>query len=311
MSEFLGKVIIAGGSGFLGQKLARSLISDGYEVVVLGRQDHGPKLAGRLVQWDGKSLGGWASELEGAAALFNLAGRSVDCRYTPENKALILNSRVDATRILGQAVTDCRKPPLAWFNASTATLYDDLRGDLPPHDEFSATEAPGFSEEVGRAWEKAFYGFKIPGVRQVSLRISIVLGLESGAFPVLRRLTRLGLGGRQGPGNQWISWLHVDDWVGVTRFLMEREEVCGPVNLASPNPVTNAVFMREMRKRFAPLGIGFPAPTPAIYIGTMVMGTAPDLVLKSRKVVSRKLKVANYGFKFCKIEDALCSFARK
>ena len=308
MSEILGKVIIAGGSGFLGQKLARSLIGDGYEVVVFGRQDLGPNLAGRFVQWDGKSLGDWASELDESIALFNLAGRSVDCRYTPENKALILNSRVDATSILGQAVTDCRKPPLAWFNASTATLYDDLRGDLPPHDEFSATEAPGFSEEVGRAWEKAFYAFEVPGVRQVSLRISIVLGQESGAFPVLRRLTRLGLGGRQGPGNQWISWLHVDDWVGVTRFLMEREEVYGPINLASPNPVTNSVFMEEMRKRFAPLGIGFPAPTPAIYLGTILMGTAPDMVLKSRKVVSRKLKEAEYPYAFPSISKALNSF---
>tara|TARA_B100001248_G_scaffold250433_1_gene224504 strand:+ start:111 stop:1040 length:930 start_codon:yes stop_codon:yes gene_type:complete len=308
MSEILGKVIIAGGSGFLGQKLACSLISDGYEVIIFGRQDHGPKLAGRFVQWDGKSLGGWASELEGAAALFNLAGRSVDCRYTTENKALILNSRVDATCILGQAVTDCRRPPLAWFNASTATLYDDLRGDLPPHDEGSTTEAPGFSEEVGRAWEKAFYAFKIPGVRQVSLRISLVLGQESGAFPVLRRLTRLGLGGRQGPGNQWISWLHVDDWVGVSRFLMEREEVYGPVNLASPNPVTNSLFMQEMRKRFAPMGIGFPAPTPAIYLSTMLIGTAPDLVLKSRKVVSRKLMEAEFPYVFSSISPALDSF---
>ena len=308
MSGFLGKVIIAGGSGFLGQKLARSLIGDGYEVVVLGRQDHGPNLAGRFAQWDGKSLGDWASELDGSIALFNLAGRSVDCRYTRENKALILNSRVDATRILGQAVTDCRKPPLAWFNASTATLYDDLRGDLPPHDEFSATDAPGFSEEVGRAWEKAFYAFEVPGVRQVSLRISIVLGQESGAFPVLLRLTRLGLGGRQGSGNQWISWLHVDDWVGVTRFLMEREEVCGPVNLASPNPVTNSLFMQEMRKRFAPMGIGFPAPTPAIYLGTMLIGTAPDLVLKSRKVVSRKLKEAKISYVFSSISKTLDSF---
>ena len=292
----------------MGQKLARSLIGDGYEVVVLGRQDHGPNLAGRFVQWDGKSLGDWASELDGSIALFNLAGRSVDCRYTRENKALILNSRVDATRILGQAVTDCRKPPLAWFNASTATLYDDLRGDLPPHDEFSATDAPGFSEEVGRAWEKAFYAFEVPGVRQVSLRISIVLGQESGAFPVLRRLTRLGLGGRQGQGNQWISWLHVDDWVGVTRFLMEREEVCGPVNLASPNPVTNSLFMQEMRKRFAPMGIGFPAPTPAIYLCTKLIGTAPDMVLKSRKVVSHKLMEAEFPYVYSSISKALDSF---
>ena len=292
----------------MGQKLARSLIGDGYEVVVLGRQDHGPNLAGRFAQWDGKSLGDWASELDGSIALFNLAGRSVDCRYTRENKALILNSRVDATRILGQAVTDCRKPPLAWFNASTATLYDDLRGDLTPHDEFSATDAPGFSEEVGRAWEKAFYAFEVPGVRQVSLRISIVLGQESGAFPVLLRLTRLGLGGRQGSGNQWISWLHVDDWVGVTRFLMEREEVCGPVNLASPNPVTNSLFMQEMRKRFAPMGIGFPAPTPAIYLGTKLIGTAPDMVLKSRKVVSHKLMEAEFPYVYSSISKALDSF---
>ena len=155
MTDSLGKVIIAGGSGFLGQTLTSSLVEDGYEVVILGRG--GKKdLAGKFVKWDAKNLGDWSRELEGATALFNLTGRSVDCRYTKENKALILNSRVDSTKVLGEAIRSCDKPPCVWLNASTATIYNDRRGDLPPHDEQSEGNAEGFSEEVGRAWERAF-----------------------------------------------------------------------------------------------------------------------------------------------------------
>ena len=247
--------------------------------------------------------------LEGATALFNLTGRSVDCRYTKENKALILNSRVDSTKVLGEAIRSCDKPPCVWLNASTATIYNDRRGDLPPHDEQSEGNAEGFSEEVGRAWEKAFFDATVKGVRQVAMRISIVLGEGGGAFPVMRRLTKLGLGGKQGPGTQWISWLHIDDWVGIAKFLLNNSEISGPVNLAVPNPVTNVDFMRAMRNRFAPFGIGFPSPTPAIYLGAVLLGTAPELVLKSRKVISKILNDNKYDFEFSQIKTAIDSFA--
>ena len=307
MSSPLGKVIIAGGSGFLGQALASSLLKDGNEVVILGRSEK-TGLHGKFVYWDAKNIGNWSRKLEGGTALFNLAGRSIDCRYTEKNKALILNSRIDSTKVLGEAIKKCEEPPKVWLNASTATVYKDIRGDLKPHDENSETDAEGFAEDVGRAWEKTFFDASNERVRQVAMRISIVLGEGGGAFPVMRRLTKLGLGGRQGPGTQWISWLHIDDWVGIAKFLMKNSAISGSVNLAAPNPVTNQEFMRCMRKQFAPLGIGFPAPTPAIYLGGVFMGTEPDLVLKSRKVISRVLAEQKFDFKFPQIGKALSSF---
>ena len=309
MTKRVGKVIIAGGSGFLGQKLAFSLIQENLEVIVLGRNNK-PRLRGKFIQWDAKTLGAWSEELENASALFNLTGHSVDCRYTEENKSLILNSRVNSTKVLGEAIRLCENPPSVWLNASTATLYNDRRGELPPHDEYSEGNAEGFSEEVGRAWEKAFFDASDERVRQVVMRISIVLGTEGGAFPVMRRLTRFGLGGKQGSGKQWISWLHTDDWLGITKFLMKNSSISGPVNLAAPNPVTNQDFMRKMREAFAPIGIGLPAPTPAIYLGAIFLGTAPELVLKSRKVISSVLSVNDFQFNFPEIQSAINSFKK-
>ena len=242
------------------------------------------------------------STIGGCLALFNLTGRSIDCRYTEKNKALILNSRVDSTQILGEAIKNCIEPPKVWLNASTATVYKDIRGDLQPHDENSETNAEGFAEDVGRAWEKVFFESSREGMRQVAMRISIVLGKGGGAFPVLRRLTRFGLGGRQGPGNQWMSWLHLDDWVGIAKFLMTNPQISGPVNLACPGPVTNAQFMKAMRKEFAPLRIGFPAPTPAILVGSVIIGTDSTLILKSLKRFM--ILQHNYPFK-PKITEAL------
>ncbi len=299
------KIVLAGGSGFLGQALARSLLADGYDVVVLSRSASPQGAVGRFVTWDGKELAEWKKELEGAEALFNLTGRSVDCRYTEENRELILNSRVNSTLVLGEAIRECVDRPKVWLNSSTATIYEDRRGDLEPHDERSDDFGTGFSVGVAQAWEKAFLKSVPNGVRQVALRVSIVLGRRGGAFPVMKRFAKIGLGGAQGPGSQWMSWLHIDDWVGVARFLVENPSIDGPVNLAAPNPVTNASFMREMRKRFAPLGIGAPAPSLFVRIGAIFMRTAPELVLKSRKVVSAVLKESGYEFKHPEISSAL------
>ncbi len=303
------KVVLAGGSGFLGQALAKSLISDGVEVVILSRSNASNGSTGSFVVWDAQSKGDWTKELEGSDVLINLTGRSVDCRYTEENRALILNSRVDSTRILGQAIAELKRPPALWLNASTATIYNDCRGESEPHDEKSEGNAEGFSEEVGRAWEKTFFDARRDGVRQIAMRISFVLGREDGAFPVLRRFARLGLGGAQGPGTQWMSWLHIDDWIGIVRFLIEERSIKGPVNLTAPNPIKNADFMREMRKHFAPMGIGLPAPSFAVHIGAVFLGTAPELILKSRKVVSRVLKDNDYEFKYPNLKSSLVDLA--
>jgi uncharacterized protein (TIGR01777 family) len=306
------KVVIAGGSGFLGQALAHSLLADKYDVVLLGRRGNQKRrLLGRLVEWDGKNLAQWIDELEGADTLFNLTGRSVDCRYTQENRELILNSRIDSTRVLGEGIAQCNNPPKAWFNASTATIYSDQRGDLPPHDESSKGNAEGFSEEVGRAWEKEFFSHSRKDLRQVAMRISIVLGKGGGAFPVMKRFAKLGLGGAQGPGSQWMSWLHIDDWVGIARFLMETKSIVGPVNLAAPNPITNSEFMRAMREHYAPFSLGLPAPNFAVHLGAFFLGTSAELVLKSRKVISQVLSDNGYEFLFTNARDSVIQLGKK
>ena len=304
------KVVLAGGSGFLGQALASSFVREGIDVVILSRSGESKGLNGRIVKWDARTIGRWKEELEGADVLINLTGRSVDCRYTEENRALILNSRIDSTRVLGEVVEKLENPPLAWFNASTATIYNDCRGDSSPHDEKSEVNAHGFSEEVGRAWEKAFFDSNREGVRQVAMRITIVLGKGGGAFPVMHRFCKFGLGGAQGPGTQWMSWIHVEDWIGIVRFLINNESIAGPVNLAAPNPVTNSEFMREMRKHFAPFGIGLPAPTIAVRIGAVLIGTEPELILKSRKVVSKILEVNGYEFRHPTIESGINNLSK-
>ena len=300
------KIALAGGTGFLGRALAERFSAEGHEIVVLGRSDLPNDYPGaRFVAWDAKSRGSWESELDGAEVLIILCGRSVDCRYNDENRRSIINSRVQATKILGEACAAATNPPKTWLNASTATIYSDRRGDLPPHDEKSKELGHGFSVGVAKSWEKAFFRQDLPGVRRVALRISIVFGKEGGAFPVMRRFAKLGLGGRQGPGSQWMSWLHLDDWVGVIEWLLKNEQVSGTINLAAPNPITNASFMREVRRRYAPLGLGFPAPSFAVQFGAFFLRTAPELVLKSRKVVSSVLAEGDYVFKYPTIEEAL------
>ena len=300
------KIVLAGGSGFLGQALAKRFTELGSEIVVLGRGSGFPNgfPTGRFVNWDAKTLGDWSEELEETDALVNFCGRSVDCRYNEENRRQILDSRTNATRVLGEACAAAANPPKTWLNASTATIYEDRRGDLAPHDECSKDLGHGFSVGVAKAWEKSFFEAEVPNIRQIAMRISIVLG-DGGAFPVMRRFASLGLGGSQGPGSQWMSWLHVYDFVGIVEFLLSNEKVRGVVNFAAPFPVSNAVFMREMRKRFAPLGIGVPAPSPAVHFGAFFLRTSPELVLKSRKVVSSTLEENGYKFRFPKIAEAI------
>ena len=301
------KVIIAGGTGFLGQLLARSLSVDQYEVVLLSRGKPDPlvEIVGMFVHWDAHSIAGWKSELEGAKALINLTGRSIDCRHTQANREEILESRIQSTRVLGQAVAACEIPPENWLNASSMALYGQCFGEQPAHDENSPIQGSGFLEEVTKAWEDEFFRHKRAGVRQIALRISFILGRESGAFPLLARLARFGLGGKQGSGEQWMSWLHEDDWVGITRFLMEEKKLEGPVNLSAPNPVKNSEFMAELSSQLSPFGFGIPAPALGVRLGCMFLGSAPELALQSRKVKSDCLARSSYPFRYQNISSAL------
>ena len=304
-SDSKPKIVIAGGTGYLGQLIAESLHQYNWDVILLSRSSNLGNKIGRSVYWDAKSLGEWTEELESAQVLLNLTGRSIDCRHNAANREEILNSRVYSTRVLGEAVSIAKSPPPCWLNASSMALYGQLWGNAPAHTELSSLQSGGFLEDVTVAWEEEFLKWKREGVRQVALRIRFVLGRASGAFPLLKMLSEYGLGGAQGSGNQWVSWLHEKDWVGIIRFLIENENVNGAVNLAAPNPLMNKEFMKALRSKFAPLGIGFPAPSFGVKLGCFLLGSAPDLALQSRKVVSGKLKDSSYEYYFPDLASAI------
>ena len=304
-SDSKSKIVIAGGTGYLGQLIARSLWEDNWEVVLLSRSPNKGSVIGRSIYWDAKSLGEWTGELESAQVLLNLTGRSIDCRHNAANREEILSSRIYSTRVLGEAVSIAQTPPSCWLNASSMALYGQLWGNASAHTEESSLQSGGFLEDVTVAWEKEFLKWKREGVRQVALRISFVLGRASGAFPLLKMLSEYGLGGAQGSGKQWVSWLHERDWVGIIRFLIENENMNGAVNLASPHPVMNYEFMKALRSKFASFGIGFPAPSFGVKLGCFLLGSAPDLALQSRKVVSGKLNDSSYEFYFPNLASAI------
>lgn len=303
-SDSKPKIVIAGGTGFLGQLVASTFLADKWDVVLLSRSPRKVSVIGRSVYWDAKSLGEWADELEGAQVLLNLTGRSIDCRHNLANRKVILESRVNSTCALGKAVCSAQSPPLCWLNASSMALYGQCWGSQPAYTEDSPLQSDGFLEDVTMAWENEFFRFKRGRVRQIAMRISFVLGRTSGAFPLLKNLSKFGLGGSQGSGKQWISWLHQDDWVEIVRFLIKNENLQGPVNIASPNPVQNKDFMKTLRDECAPMGIGLPAPALGVKLGCFILDSAPELALQSRKVVSQKLAEMNYSFRFAKLADA-------
>lgn len=308
------KIVIPGGSGQVGTVLLRALSAGGHEVVVLGRgrrgrqSDNGtmrqPEGVGRRVVWDGRTLGDWAAELEGADAVINLAGRSVNCRYGAENRREIIDSRVESTRVLGQAMRAAARPPRVWLQASTATIYAH-RYDAP-NDEASGIiggSEPGvpetwnFSIDVATRWERAaMEADPLPATRRVLMRSAIIMSPDAGgAFEMLLRLVRFGLGGQNGDGRQYVSWIHEVDFVRAVLWLIEHEEIKGVVNLAAPAPLPNAEFMRALREAWG-MPIGLPAFEWMLAIGAFFLRTETELILKSRRVVSARL--AEHGFTF-------------
>jgi hypothetical protein len=311
------KTIILGGSGLLGTMLARSLQAQGREVVVVSRRTaaEGPW---RVVAWDGESLGEWAREFEGADAVINLAGRSVNCRFTPENRRQVMDSRTESTRVVGEALARAARPPRVWLQAATATIYahrfdaanDETTGLL----DSGGSEFPDtwrFSTEVAKSWERAINEAETPRTRKVILRISIVMTPErGGAFDTLLGLVRWGLGGRNGSGRQYVSWIHGEDFTRAVVWLLEREDLSGPVNLAAPNPLPNAEFMRGLRAAWGQR-IGLPATEWMIEIGTRLMRTESELVLKSRRVVPGRLLAGGFAFNFPTWPEAAKDLCRR
>jgi hypothetical protein len=302
------KIVIAGGSGFLGRVLAKYFTAKRWALVILTRRPNPACPQGREDYWDGRTLGDWAKDLEGADALINLAGVSVDCRYTERNRRLIMDSRIDSTRVLGEAMARCKQAPRVWLNSSTATIYKHTYG--APWDEEGeigamAEAKDAFSIEVATAWERVFNEAKTPGTRKVTLRPAMVMGHgRNSVFPVMRRMIRFGLGGQMGDGRQYMSWIHEVDFCRAIEWLIEREDVSGVVNLAAPKPVTNAEMMRTFRE-VCGMPFGLPAAKWMLEIGAVLLRTETELIIKSRRVVPGRLLREGFQFRFSEVRGAL------
>ena len=302
------RLILAGGSGFLGRLLTTHFQSLGHDVVILTRTPGQTANNAREVAWDGKSLGQWARELEGAEAVINLAGRSVNCRYHARNRREIFESRIQPTRVLGEAIARCLKPPRVWLNSSTATLYKHTFGPAwEESGEIGGTpEAKDeFSVEVATEWERALFESKTPATRKVALRSAMVLANEKNSvFPVLRRLVRFGLGGKMARGQQYVSWIHAPDFCRSVEWLIDHDDLNGPVNLASPNPVTNREMMRTLRE-VCGVPVGLPAALWMLEVGAFFLRTETELIIKSRRVVPGKLLAGGFVFQHPKLLAAI------
>jgi uncharacterized protein (TIGR01777 family) len=301
------KLIIAAGTGFLGQVLTNHFKDKFEEIVILTRGKSQTIEGIKYVNWDAKTFSGWESELENATVLINLAGKSVDCRYTEKNKKKILLSRIQSTKILNKAVLHCKNPPKQWLNSSTSTIY---RFSLDKQmDEVHGEIGNDFSINVALSWEKSFFKTETPYTLKTALRTSIVLGKNGGAFIPLKTLAKLGFGGKQGNGNQFISWIHEEDFARAIDFIIENE-MTGIVNIVSPQPISNSDFMHKLRKAVG-FTFGIPMSAFLLEIGSFFIRTETELVLKSRNVIPKKLLENGFKFKFENLDNAFQNLLSK
>jgi len=318
------RILIPGGSGQVGTLLARHLYAAGHEVTVLSRHpgDHAEQ-SWRMLAWDGPTVGPWAAEIDRSDAVIHLSGRSVNCRYNAKNRQEIFDSRVKPTLLLGQVIAASQAPPAIWMNASTSTFYrhaldreqDEFtgeRGDLPSergqHEPANLPETWPFSIDVAEQWEQALAATPTPRTRKIRLRSSMTMSPDKGGvFSVFSKLARLGLAGTQGPGTQYVSWIHDVDYCRITDLLLAHPEITdetnGAINLTSPTPIPNRAFMRILRGAWGKR-IGLPSTRWMLEIGTFFMRTESELVLKSRRAVPALLLKHGFEFQFPKWEDA-------
>jgi uncharacterized protein len=310
------KIVIPGGSGHVGTVLASAFHRHGADVVVLSRR---PEVRPwRVVAWDGATLGGWLAEIDGCDVVINLAGRSVNCRYNAANREEILQSRLSSTRIVGEAIARAARPPRVWLQASTATIYahrydhanDERTGILGGH-EPDAPDTWRFSIDVARAWEAAFDQAVTHKTRKVALRSAMTMTPNpGGVFDTLLGLARHGLGGRAGDGRQFVSWIHYEDFIEAIRWLIDHEDVDGVVNVAAPNPLPNAEFMRLLREACG-ISFGLPASRWMLEIGAVLIRTETELLLKSRRVVPARLLEHGFRFKYSEWRSAAPDLCRQ
>jgi uncharacterized protein (TIGR01777 family) len=302
------KLVIAGGTGFLGQILVDFFTPKCEQIIVLTRAKSEFKNGVTYVQWDGKSIGDWSSHLEHADLLVNLTGKSVDCRYNDSNKAEILRSRIDSTLILNQAVLNCENPPKHFINSSTATIYEHSLSQ--PNTEHDAVIGEDFSMNVAKQWEQVFFEIATPRTIKTAIRTSIVLGEKGGALPKMAQITGLGLGGKQGEGQQMISWIHELDYARAVDFIYQKK-LDGAINVTAPHPIRNVEFMNQMRKQLS-VPFGLNSPKLLLKIGAFFMGTETELLLKSRFVIPQRLLSAGFVYEYATLDLCLAElFNRK
>ncbi|MGH2667181.1 TIGR01777 family oxidoreductase [Flavobacterium sp.] len=290
----MNKLIIAAGTGFLGQILINHFEGIFEEITVLTRGKSKTSKTIKYVNWDAKTMTGWETELENADVLINLAGKSVDCRYDEKNKSEILSSRIESTSALNLAVLQCKNPPKHWLNSSTSTIY--RHSEDKQMDEFTGEIGDDFSMNIAKAWEKSFFDTETKNTRKTALRTSIVLGKNGGAFLPIKNLTKIGFGGKQGTGNQFISWIHEEDFARAIHFIIEKE-ITGVINIVSPQPIQNKEFMKILRKEMK-MPFGTAISKQMLEFGAKIIGTETELVLKSRNVIPKRLEENGFEFKF-------------
>ncbi|MEC7882589.1 MAG: TIGR01777 family oxidoreductase [Verrucomicrobiota bacterium] len=298
------KIVLPGGSGYIGHHLSRYFAEKGWSVVVLSRSEGELSDHVRYVWWDGVNLDAWADEIDGANVVVNLAGRSVNCRYGKKNRKQIYDSRDFSTQVVGKAIAKANQPPSLWLNASSATIYrhsldspmDETTGEIDFVEPGNPKDKWEFSVDVVNRWEQALFNADTPGTRRIAMRLSMVFGTgKGGVYEAFRNIARLGLSGTQGSGNQFVSWLHMEDFLRMIDWCIGNESIKGPINMCAPKPLPNREFLKALRIACG-AKLGLPSKSWMLEIGAFFMRTETELLLKSRKVIPGKLLES--GFKF-------------
>ena len=306
------KIVIPGGGGFIGRHLTRYFADKGWEVVVLSRRRNERQEGARFVWWDGANLDAWVDELDGSDAVINLAGRTVNCRYNKKNRRQIYESRQSSTEVIGEAIADCAAPPSVWFNASSATVYrhsldramDEATGDIDLVEPGKPRDKWEFSVDVVNRWEAALFDAPTPDTRRIAMRLSMVFGSgKGGVYEAFRNIARFGLAGTQGPGNQYVSWLHVVDFLRMIDWCIENENLEGTINMCSPKPIPNREFLKALREASG-ARFGLPATWWMLEVGAFFMRTETELLLKSRRVMPGRLIESGFTFDHPNWSDA-------